>query len=154
MELFQQLGLAGELLGHGVINSGIDFYVGGARVGGLNYDVAGSPDTPYPFVLLLPQARTEALLIADLARHGVEVEREVRITGLEQDAGGVVAHGTAADGREVAIRTLYAIGGDGAHSAVRTAVGLSFEGATYAQPFCSRIAGSSGRTTMRASACS
>src|ERR1700761_1705432 len=90
LELFQQIGLVDRLLDRGVINPGVEFYVGGKHVGGLNYDLAESPDTPYAFMFLLPQSQTEAILIEDLTAHGVDVEREIKVTGLEQDADGIV----------------------------------------------------------------
>ena len=135
MELFQHMGVVDKLLDRGVINPGVEFYVGGKHAGGLNYDMAASPDTPYPFIFLMPQSQTEAILIEDISAQGVEVEREVKITGLDQDATGVVSRGTAADGREVAIRSAYVFGGDGAHSVVRRTQGFTFEGAKYAQTF-------------------
>lgn len=135
MELFGQLGLSDRLLDRGVLNPGIDFYVGGDRVGGLDYDRAGSPDTPYEFITLHPQSRTEEVLLADLSRLGVEVERSTKVTGLAQDGDGITAHAAGPDGQERTIRAAYAIGCDGAHSAVRHALGLAFEGAKYAQTF-------------------
>ena len=135
MELFQHLGVVDKLLDRGVINPGVEFYVGGKHAGGLNYDLAGSPDTSYPFIFLLPQSQTEAILIEDLSAQEIEVEREVKITGLEQDATGVVARGTVAGGAAVDIRSAYTIGADGAHSVVRRALGLSFEGSKYVQTF-------------------
>lgn len=135
MELFGQLGLAERFLDGGVVNPGIDFHVRGTRVGGLDYDRAGSPDTPYPFITLHPQSKTEAVLIDDLSRLGVSVERGTRVTGLTQDADGVATRATGADGREATIRSAYVIGADGAHSAVRKALGLAFEGAKYPQTF-------------------
>ena len=135
LELFQQIGIVDKLLDRGVINPGIEFYVGGKHVGGLNYDLARSPDTPYAFMFLLPQSHTEAILVEDLSAHGVAVERDVKVTGLVQDADGVVTSGTRGDGRELAIRSAYVVGGDGAHSVVRQSQGFTFEGGKYAQTF-------------------
>ena len=135
MELFQRIGLADRILDRGVVNPGIDFYVRGSRVGGLDYDRAGSPDTPYQFITLHPQSNTEAVLIDDLTRLGVTIERQVTVTAISQDADGVTTRATTADGSETTIRSLFAIGADGAHSAVRKSLGLSFEGAKYAQTF-------------------
>jgi len=135
MELFAQLGLADRILDRGVMNPGIDFYVRGNRVGGLDYDRAASPDTPYEFITLHPQSNTEAVLIDDLTRLGVVIERQTTVTGVSQDSDGVTTQAASADGREVTIRSRYAVGADGAHSAVRKALGLSFEGAKYAQTF-------------------
>ncbi len=135
MELFQQLGLADRVLDRGVVNPSIDFYVRGSHVGGLDFDRADSPDTPYEFMTLHPQSNTEAVLIDDLTRLGVAVERQTTVTALSQDADGVTTRTSGPDGREAAIRSSYAIGADGAHSTVRKALGLSFEGAKYPQTF-------------------
>ena len=135
LEIFAQIGLADELLSRGVINSGVDFYVGGKHTGGLNFDDVPSPDTPYRFVFMLPQSETEAVLIEDVSGQGLEIERGVKVTGLTQDADGVTTHATAADGSFFDIRSAYVLGADGAHSIVRKALGLSFEGSQYAHSF-------------------
>lgn len=135
MELFQQIGLVEEFLDRGIVNPGIDFFVGSRRVGGFDYDRAASPDTPYPFIFLLPQARTEAILIADLTRHGVTVERGVTVTGVEQDQDHVAVRADDVSSGPVQIGARYVIGADGAHSAVRKGLGLTFEGAKYAPTF-------------------
>ena len=135
MELFQQIGIVDEFLDRGIVNPGIDFFVGGRRVGGFDYDRAASPDTPYPFIFLLPQSRTEAILIDDLARHGVTVERGVTVTGLDQDEDGITVQAREASGAPIQVRVPYVVGADGAHSAVRKALGLAFVGAKYAPTF-------------------
>lgn len=135
MELFQQIGLVDGFLDQGIVNPGIDVFVGGRRVGGFDYDRAASPDTPYPFIFLLPQSRTEAILIDDLARHGVTVEQGVTVTGLDQDGAGLTVRADSASGGLTQIRAPYVVGADGAHSAVRKALGLAFEGAKYAPTF-------------------
>lgn len=135
LELFQSIGLVDALLDRGVMNTGVDIHVGGRQVGGLDFDRSGSPDTPFPFILMLPQSETEAILIGELARQGVEVERGIEVAGLDQEAEGVVTRGTDVGGGAVAIRSAYVIGADGAHSVVRKALGLTFLGAPYEQRF-------------------
>ncbi|WP_165225511.1 FAD-dependent monooxygenase [Aquisphaera insulae] len=135
LELFLSIGLADRVLRDGFISHTVDLYSGGKHVGGMDFDRAGSPDTPFQFIYLLPQSETEAILIEDLARQGIEVERGLEIHGLEQDDDGVVVRGSKAGGGETTIRARYAIGADGAHSIVRKSLGLSFEGAPYPQTF-------------------
>ena len=135
LEIFAQLGLVDTLLGKGAINSGIQFHVGGKHTGGMNFDDVPSPDTPYRFVFMLPQSETEAVLIDEVTRQGLEIERGVKVVGLTQDADGVTAHATTSDGRAVEVRSAYVLGADGAHSVVRHALDLAFEGAPYAQTF-------------------
>ena len=45
---------------------------------------------PFGFIAI-PQYATEAILREELAMHGVQVERGVRVTDFEQDADGVTA---------------------------------------------------------------
>lgn len=75
-------------------------------------------------MVILPQARTEALLAQALAARGVEVERGLGLAGLGQDAEAVAA--TLSDGSSDRVPVLFAA--DGAHSTARKALGLDFPG--------------------------
>ncbi|QFY41202.1 FAD-binding monooxygenase [Candidatus Methylospira mobilis] len=92
-------------------------------------------DSPYPFPLLLSQARTERILTARLSALGVEVERGVELTGLSQDRDGVSAELKHADGRTETLQTPYLVGCDGARSAVRHALGIEYKGYTEPQTY-------------------
>ena len=92
-------------------------------------------DSAFPFPLLLPQSRTEALLTERLAELGVAIERNVELVGLAQDASGVTATLRHADGHDETVRTKYLAGCDGARSAVRQALDITFEGYTEPQTF-------------------
>ncbi|SEO73378.1 2-polyprenyl-6-methoxyphenol hydroxylase [Rhodospirillales bacterium URHD0017] len=92
-------------------------------------------DSAFPFPLLLPQSRTEALLTARLAELGVAIERSVELAGLGQDASGVTATLRHADGSSEIVRTKYLAGCDGARSAVRQTLDIQFEGYTEPQTF-------------------
>ena len=100
-------------------------YVNGEKVAQLEF--ATPADVPFGFIAI-PQYETERILREELAMHGVHVERGVRVTGFEQDADGVTAT-LAGDRGQQTVRAGYLIGADGAHSAVRKALGLTFEGA-------------------------
>ncbi|CAN5269278.1 NAD(P)/FAD-dependent oxidoreductase [soil metagenome] len=73
---------------------------------------------------ILPQARTEALLAEALADLGVRPEYGVALAGLVQTSDAVAA--TLSTGETVTAALL--LGADGAHSAVRHALGLDFPG--------------------------
>ena len=135
LELFQHIGLVDKLLDRGVINASVEFYVGGRHAGSLNFDGTEQPDTPYPFIFLLPQSQTEEILLQDLAAQGVEVERGIEISGIDQDRDSAVSQGRTEDRREVLVRSGYVLGCDGAHSIARKSQGFSFEGAQYPQTF-------------------
>ncbi|WP_307867840.1 FAD-dependent oxidoreductase [Umezawaea beigongshangensis] len=84
-------------------------------------------DTPYPFMLALPQLRTEQLLEEHALALGVRVLRGHTVTGLRQDADGVRLDVTGPDG-EHARTARWVVGADGVGSAVRTAAGIAFPG--------------------------
>ncbi len=87
-------------------------------------------DVDHPMVIL-PQARTEALLTEALAALGVGVERGLGLTGLTQAGDAVTA--TLSDGSSVVVPVLFAA--DGAHSAARKALGLGFPGDGWDEPW-------------------
>ena len=130
IELFRSLGLADELLACGVIDTGIAFHINGRHVGGLDFDRARAADTPYQFILMAPQNEVEAILLADLARHGVTVERNTRLESLTQDQDHARVRLSTGD-----LTCDYVVGADGAHSTVRKQLGLAFDGDGYAQRF-------------------
>jgi 2-polyprenyl-6-methoxyphenol hydroxylase-like FAD-dependent oxidoreductase len=88
-------------------------------------------ETAHPHLLVLPQSRTEALLLDALLREpSAEVRFRVEVTDLAQDARRVeVVHRSA--GRSARAVARVVAGCDGAHSTVRRAIGASFDGATY-----------------------
>jgi len=88
-------------------------------------------DTRYPYLLIVPQARTEELLEAHLAMLGYGIERGVELKNLAQEADGVIAHLQNADGRTEQVHAGYVLGCDGAHSTVRHSLGLPFPGKGY-----------------------
>lgn len=92
-------------------------------------------DSPYPYPLLLAQSRTEEILGARLEELGASVERGVELVGFSQEAGGVTARLTHADGRAETMATPYLVGCDGARSAVRQGLEIAFEGYTEPQVY-------------------
>ena len=82
-------------------------------------------------MVILPQARSESLLTDALAALGVTPERGLGLVGLEQTEGAVTA--SLSDGSSVTTPVLFAA--DGAHSTVRKALGLSFPGDAWEEPW-------------------
>lgn len=85
-------------------------------------------DTPHPYALIIPQAETERALEARAASLGITAERGVSFGGMEQDADGVTVTLAREGGATERCRARWVVGCDGAHSAVRKALGLDFEG--------------------------
>lgn len=77
-------------------------------------------DTPYPFTLVLVQARTEELLEERARRMGATIRRGREVTGLTED-------GVVLSGGEV-VRARHVVGCDGTRSTVRAAAGIDFPG--------------------------
>ena len=107
--------------------AGVAFVADGKDVGRVAMD--GIPSA-YNYALTIPQSETERLLEERLAGQGVAVERNTEVTAFTMGPGGVDAILRHADGQEEAVRASWLVGCDGAHSAVRHALGAPFSGET------------------------
>ena len=90
-----------------------------------------TPARPYPATWMIPQWRTEDILRNALLDHGVEVEFGTEFLWSEERSDGVTAAIRAGAGEEK-IECRYLVGADGAHSAVRRALGIAYSGETSA----------------------
>lgn len=84
-------------------------------------------DTPFPYTLVLPQARTEELLEEHAHSLGVQMRRGHRVTGLTEQTAGVTVRAEGPDG-PYELQAAYVVGCDGTRSMVRTAAGIGFPG--------------------------
>jgi 2-polyprenyl-6-methoxyphenol hydroxylase-like FAD-dependent oxidoreductase len=119
LEVLERLGLADKVLAAAQKVEGSTLHLPG---GDARFDFV--PVHPrFPPVVILPQSETERLLLAA----GAAPEREVAFVGLDGGAA-VLRH---ADGREERHEADWIVGCDGAHSAVRKAIGIGFSGEAY-----------------------
>ncbi len=131
LEVLRQVGCADALVARGHKVHGATLWSSGQALARIDFDEL---ETDFNYVLDVSQAVTEAELHAVLAQRGGRVERGARLTRLRQDGSGVTA--TLAVGEEtVRARASWLVGCDGAHSVVRKALGLAFEGSTYEERF-------------------
>jgi 2-polyprenyl-6-methoxyphenol hydroxylase-like FAD-dependent oxidoreductase len=135
LELYRQLGIAGEVVERGLELDAINLWVRGQHVGRADFGDIGQGLSPYPYILIYPQDEHEALLIDHLRRHGVEVERRTELVGFEERDGRVIARLRRSDGAEAVQEAAYLAGCDGAHSTVRAELGITFPGGTYQRVF-------------------
>lgn len=135
LELMRSLGLAKRFIANGVRADSVNIHVQGRFRGGLDFTRARADDTPFPFILMIPQSRTEAILAEDCAANGVTIARGNEVTGIVEADDGVVATVRDADGAERTIRAAYVVGGDGSRSIVRRAAGLGWTGDMFPQRF-------------------
>ncbi len=131
LEVFEGMGVLRRMLDASIAMYGQFVYVNGEMVAKIEF--ATPADIPFGFIAI-PQYATERILREELAMHGVQVERGVRITAFEQDADGVTAT-LDGEGGPQTLRASYLVGADGAHSTIRKALGLTFEGAAFEEQY-------------------
>jgi 2-polyprenyl-6-methoxyphenol hydroxylase-like FAD-dependent oxidoreductase len=120
LELLDARGLAEELLPRGVPVREI------APPGGTTLNLGELP-TRFGMVLIVPQSGTEKILQARAEELGIEIVRGAEVVGLTQDGDGVSLECAGGD----TVRAGYVVGCDGAHSTVRSQVGIDFVGKQY-----------------------
>src|SRR5262249_43358875 len=76
LELFENMGLIDDALKSGTPAYGISVYQGNKRLVHVTFDEL---DSPYPYILLIPQHQTELVLTNALKKLGVKVERPVSL---------------------------------------------------------------------------
>jgi 2-polyprenyl-6-methoxyphenol hydroxylase-like FAD-dependent oxidoreductase len=126
LELYEPLDLTQVLLAEGVKARRVNMWTHGRHAAQIEL-LAGADLSRYPFMLVYPQDRHEALLESRLGEAGIHVERGVEVTALD----GTTA--TLSTGEQVT--ATFVAGCDGAHSIVRRALGAEFEGGTYEHVF-------------------
>ncbi len=135
LEFYRQLGIAERVVGAGLKFGAVNLWSRGRHVARLKLGDLGRGESPFPFVLIFPQDEHERLLIDELHRAGVEVERPTELLDFDEVDGHVVARLRHADGQEERCTAEYLVGCDGARSAVRECLGAGFAGGTYAHLF-------------------
>jgi 2-polyprenyl-6-methoxyphenol hydroxylase-like FAD-dependent oxidoreductase len=135
LELYSQIGIADEVVTRGRRIEAVNLWVRGERRATAVFGKLGAGVSPFPYALVFPQDAHERLLVERLADLGVEVERHCELLGIEDSAGRVLARLRRAGGAPETFETAYVAGCDGAHSAVRNALGIGFGGGTYQHLF-------------------
>jgi 2-polyprenyl-6-methoxyphenol hydroxylase-like FAD-dependent oxidoreductase len=128
LEVFEDLGVVDKVLSAG-ISAPVSRIYDGERVlweGRMAEPVAARADVPYPNLWFVPQWRTEQILRAALAAHGVEVALGAGVVAFEQDDHAVTVR---LEGGET-LRAAYLVGADGGRSTVRKRLAVPFVGET------------------------
>ncbi|MFD6277622.1 FAD-dependent monooxygenase [Streptomyces sp. NPDC060209] len=126
-EVLDDLGVGGPVREHGGAAPVGMTWSGGERQG--EYDMfrraAPTAAEPYGEPWMMPQWRTQEILIARLRELGGDVLFSAALTGLSQDADGVTARLTTGE-----VRASYLVAADGGSSTVRRTLGITMEGET------------------------
>ncbi len=133
LEVLENVGATERILAQGRKVHGISGYHGGRRIAHLTLDL-DALDTPYPYIITLPQGQTERILIDILKSRGGAVEWRTRLSSFQNDAD-VRATLVGPDGTEQTVRARWLIGCDGARSTVRHKLNLAFQGTEYEETF-------------------
>ncbi|GAA3737090.1 FAD-dependent monooxygenase [Salinactinospora qingdaonensis] len=130
LEYFRDLGVVDRIVAEGQRVDILDLRTGHRDRVTVDFRTLG--DAAYPYMIDIPQARTEHILIDHLTDVGVELERGVTCTGIKQTGDGVAATVTLPDDSTDTIHADWLVGCDGAHSTIRSLLGLDFVGDAYA----------------------
>ncbi len=131
LEVFEMAGIVEPFLDVAHIVTKAAVLDGDQRLGVLPLEPSLSR---YPYVAMIPQDVTEGVLLAELVRSGGQVSYATEALAVEQDAEGARVR-LRSGGVERWVSAAYVVGSDGAHSVVRHALGLEFEGGSYAAAF-------------------
>ncbi len=121
LELLDARGLADDLIAAGRPVGGLQLF------GRVRVDLARLP-TRFPFVLVVPQYELERRLEARARAAGAELRQGVEVIGLRQDEDAVTVVVRDPAGVVRKLSADHVVGCDGAHSAVRGALGMPFPG--------------------------
>ncbi|MEP7213009.1 MAG: FAD-dependent monooxygenase [Acidobacteriota bacterium] len=135
LEIYEQFGIAHELVVAGTIAQRAQFVVDGEVRGEATFAEFGKGMTAYPYVLFVEQGIHERMLYGYLRSHGKDVHWSTELETFTQDEAGVTAVVKDASGRTEIIEAKFMVGCDGAHSIVRRTLGLEFEGGTFERLF-------------------
>ncbi len=135
MEYWAKLGLAERATAEGQTVTEFYVLVDAKKYGPIAFGGVGEGRTPYNSALVLEQSKSERLLLGGLEDLETHVEWETELLDLRETEEGVTAILKRSDGSEEEVSADWVVGAGGAHSNIRHALGLTFEGRTYERGF-------------------
>lgn len=127
LEILDDLGVVEPFLEAGLILRAVRSYSKGKLRDRFDLDREASPEAPYPFLLVVEQHVTEAILHDQLRQGGSSVRRGCELVRLMEEPDQVKVSLRSPSG-ELHIRSSYVVGCDGAHSTVRRLGRFGFTG--------------------------
>ncbi|KDR73365.1 hypothetical protein GALMADRAFT_251984 [Galerina marginata CBS 339.88] len=124
LEALESIGCADKLVELGIKGETLNIWNRTARFFTLDVSVL-SQYTKYPYVLLLPQNKTEDVLEEHLKGLGISVQRPYKAVGIKGDVDELGNTEVLFESGEI-IKAQYTIGADGSRSAIRQLSGIGF----------------------------
>jgi 2-polyprenyl-6-methoxyphenol hydroxylase-like FAD-dependent oxidoreductase len=128
LEVFEKLSVLDKMLDRGLPIDTVHLYQNGKQIGMTSLSIL---PIAYPFVLIIPQADTEAILTERLEELGGKIERGISFLELCNNQA-VLAH--PSEKKEI-VAAKWIVGCDGAHSALRHALNIPFKGTKFSESF-------------------
>lgn len=135
LEIYDQIGLADELVSRGWIANKVRLVENGQVRGQIDLNEFGKGMSSFPFLLIVEQGKHESMLYDHLRSNGRDVTWNTELVKFWQSGEGVVADVKNLSGEYSAIEANYLVGCDGAHSLVRHTLGIDFGGSTFERIF-------------------
>lgn len=135
LEIYEQIDLAQKLVEQGNITERVRLVEGGENRAQVELMSLGQGRSPYPFLLIVEQGKHEQLLHEFIKTHGREVMWQTTLADFSQTDAGVTGTIVNASGEKQMIEAQYLVACDGAKSAVRVGLGMTFEGGTFERLF-------------------
>lgn len=135
LEIYQQIDLAQSLVDEGLIAKGVRLLEGGEAKAEVPLSTLGEGKSPFPYLLIVEQSKHEHLLYGFIKARGHDVRWQTTLSDFSQDDAGVAGTLVSDSGEKQKVQAKYLVACDGAKSAVRRGLGLTFEGSTLERLF-------------------
>jgi 2-polyprenyl-6-methoxyphenol hydroxylase-like FAD-dependent oxidoreductase len=134
LEIFEQMGIAGEAVKQGEILKKIQFIIKGKKLTELSLGNIGEGMSQFPYLLVLEQSKNERLLYDYLTHNGGEVLWQTEMVSIKKSEEGCLVEAQN-QGKHFSIQADWVIAADGGKSSVRHYLNIPFEGSTYEHIF-------------------
>lgn len=133
LEIFRAWGVLERFMAEGTFVTEADLWLVGHSEPAVHIDLRSLADlSATPGLLILPQNRTEAILLDEIHAQGMaEVRFGHTLTGFQQDGDRVTISISPQGEAPYQVTSELLVGCDGAHSTVREHLGWLLEGTTY-----------------------
>lgn len=135
LEIYEQMDLAQKLVEQGKITKRVRLLEGGEARAMVELSSLGEGLSPFPYLLIVEQGKHEQLIHEFIKANGREVLWQTTLTDFSQDEAQVTGTLVDGNGEKQQVEAKYLVACDGAKSAVRVGLGMTFEGSTFERLF-------------------